>query len=47
VVSGRRRRVYSLSPGGAAAMRERVASWLAFRAAVDAVFAPSTSQVQL
>jgi len=47
VVSGRRRRVYSLSPGGAAAVRERVASWLAFRAAVDAVFAPATSQVQL
>lgn len=47
VVSGRRRRVYSLSPVGAAAVRERVASWLAFRAAVDAVFAPAASQVQL
>jgi PadR family transcriptional regulator, regulatory protein PadR len=47
VVSGRRRRVYSLSPGGAAAMHERVANWRAFRAAVDAVFAPTASQVQL
>src|SRR5580658_1041911 len=46
VVSGRRRRVYSLSPGAAAA-RERVASWLAFRAAVDAVFAPAVSQAHL
>jgi PadR family transcriptional regulator, regulatory protein PadR len=47
VVSGRRRRVYALSRSGAAAVGERVASWRAFRSAVDAVFAPATSQAQL
>ena len=47
VVMGRRRRVYALSHSGAAAVRERVASWRAFRAAVDAVLAPAASQVQL
>jgi PadR family transcriptional regulator, regulatory protein PadR len=46
VVSGRRRRVYALSHRGAAAVSERVAHWLAFRGAVDAVFAPSVSQAQ-
>jgi PadR family transcriptional regulator, regulatory protein PadR len=46
VVSGRRRRVYSLSHSGAAAFRERLASWRAFRTAVDAVFAPATSTLQ-
>ena len=43
VVSGRRRRVYALSHTGAQAARERVASWLAFRSAVDAVFAPAAA----
>jgi PadR family transcriptional regulator len=47
VVSGRRRHVYALSQRGAAAVSERVASWLAFRSAVDAVFAPSASQARL
>ena len=47
VVSGRRRRVYALSQTGAAAIRERAASWRAFRSAVDAVFAPAASQAQL
>jgi PadR family transcriptional regulator, regulatory protein PadR len=47
VVSGRRRRVYALSHSGAAAVSERVASWRAFRSAVDAVFAPTASQAQL
>ncbi len=47
VVSGRRRRVYALSHSGAAAVRERVASWRAFRRAVDAVFAPLASEAQL
>jgi DNA-binding PadR family transcriptional regulator len=47
VVSGRRRRVYALSRSGAAAVSERVASWHAFRSAVDAVFAPIASQAQL
>jgi DNA-binding PadR family transcriptional regulator len=47
VVSGRRRRVYALSHSGAAAVSERVASWQAFRGAVDAVFAPIASQAQL
>lgn len=47
VVSGRRRRVYALSHRGAAAVAERVASWRAFRTAVDAVFAPAASPGQL
>jgi DNA-binding PadR family transcriptional regulator len=47
VVSGRRRRVYALSHNGVEAVRERVASWRAFRSAVDAVLAPATSQGQL
>jgi PadR family transcriptional regulator PadR len=47
VVSGRRRRVYALSHSGAAAVSERVASWRAFRSAVDSVFAPTVSQAQL
>jgi DNA-binding PadR family transcriptional regulator len=48
VVSGRRRRVYALSRSGAEAVRERVASWRAFRSAVDAVFAPAaTGEVSL
>jgi PadR family transcriptional regulator len=47
VVGGRRRRVYALSRSGAAAVRERVASWRTFRGAVDAVFAPIASQGQL
>jgi PadR family transcriptional regulator, regulatory protein PadR len=47
VVSGRRRRVYALSRSGAAAVGERAASWRTFRSAVDAVFAPATSQAQL
>jgi len=47
VVSGRRRRVYALSQSGVAAVRERMASWRAFRSAVDAVFAPAPSQAQL
>jgi PadR family transcriptional regulator, regulatory protein PadR len=46
VVSGRRRRVYALSHSGTAAVRERAASWLAFRSAVDAVFAPIAGQAQ-
>jgi DNA-binding PadR family transcriptional regulator len=46
VVSGRRRRVYSLSQRGASAVLERVASWQAFRGAVDAVFAQVASQAQ-
>ena len=41
VVSGRRRRVYMLSQTGVQAVRERVASWRAFRSAVDAVLAPA------
>jgi DNA-binding PadR family transcriptional regulator len=47
VVSGRRRRVYALSHSGVEAVRERAASWRTFRSAVDAVFAPATSQGQL
>ncbi|HEY7966229.1 MAG TPA: helix-turn-helix transcriptional regulator [Solirubrobacteraceae bacterium] len=47
VVSGRRRRVYALSHSGLDAVRERVAGWRAFRAAVDAVLAPVASQGQL
>ena len=47
VGSGRRRRVYALSRTGAAAVGERVASWHAFRSAVDAVFAPLVSPGQL
>jgi len=47
VVSGRRRRVYALSHRGVEAVRERAANWRAFRSAVDAVFAPATSQGQL
>ena len=47
VVSGRRRRVYALSHSGVDAVRERAASWRTFRSAVDAVFAPATSQGQL
>jgi PadR family transcriptional regulator PadR len=47
VVGGRRRRVYALSHSGAAAVRERIASWRTFRGAVDAVFAPIASQAQL
>ena len=47
VVSGRRRRVYALSPRGLAAVPERVASWRAFRSAVDAVLAPASSQAPL
>jgi DNA-binding PadR family transcriptional regulator len=47
VVSGRRRRVYALSRTGAAAVGERVASWHAFRGAVDAVFAPIVSPGRL
>jgi PadR family transcriptional regulator PadR len=46
VVSGRRRRVYALSHSGIEAVRDRVASWRAFRSAVDAVFAPATSPWQ-
>jgi DNA-binding PadR family transcriptional regulator len=44
VVSGRRRRVYALSPRGRAAAGERAASWRAFRSAVDAVFATQASE---
>jgi DNA-binding PadR family transcriptional regulator len=47
VVSGRRRRVYALSHSGVEAVRERAASWRTFRSAVDAVFAPATTQGQL
>ena len=47
VVSGRRRRVYALSHSGVEAVRERAASWRTFRGAVDAVFAPATTQGQL
>jgi DNA-binding PadR family transcriptional regulator len=47
VVGGRRRRVYALSRTGAAAVHERAASWRAFRAAVDAVFAPVAPEAQL
>ena len=47
VVSGRRRRVYALSTSGADAVRERLASWRAFRSAVDAVFAPAVSEGRL
>ena len=43
VVSGRRRRVYMLSQTGVQAVRERVASWRAFRSAVDAVLAPAAA----
>ena len=43
VVSGRRRRVYVLSQTGVQAVRERVASWRAFRSAVDAVLAPAAA----
>jgi PadR family transcriptional regulator, regulatory protein PadR len=43
VVSGRRRRVYALSQTGAQAVRDRVASWRAFRSAVDAVLAPAAA----
>ncbi|HEX4034118.1 MAG TPA: helix-turn-helix transcriptional regulator [Solirubrobacteraceae bacterium] len=46
VVSGRRRRVYALSHSGLDAVRERVAGWRAFRAAVDAVLAPVASPGQ-
>ena len=46
IVSGRRRRVYALSQTGVAAVGERLASWRTFRTAVDAVFAPATSQAQ-
>ncbi|HLW94331.1 MAG TPA: helix-turn-helix transcriptional regulator [Solirubrobacteraceae bacterium] len=47
VVSGRRRRVYALSHSGLDAVRERVAGWRAFRAAVDAVLAPVVSPGQM
>jgi PadR family transcriptional regulator, regulatory protein PadR len=47
VVSGRRRRVYALSQRGHVAVGERVASWRAFRGAVDAVFAPAASEASL
>jgi PadR family transcriptional regulator len=47
VVSGRRRRVYALSQTGAEAVRERLASWYAFRRAVDAVLAPAASEASL
>src|ERR1700690_626822 len=43
VVSGRRGRGYPPSPTGAQAVRERVASWRAFRSAVDAVLAPAAA----
>jgi DNA-binding PadR family transcriptional regulator len=47
VVAGRRRRVYALSQRGLVAVGERVASWHAFRSAVDAVFAPAVSEASL
>lgn len=41
--SGRKRRIYSLTPSGRASLESRRASWLDFSAAIDSFLRPTAS----